>query len=58
MVGNMDGPLQAFSAESLKSDHVVSLTLYRILKGLVKEGFDLYTDAQGRLTVIRRARRP
>lgn len=48
--------LQTFTAESLKKDTVVSLTLYRILKGLTQEGFDLYTDAEGRITLIRRMR--
>ena len=48
--------LQSYSAKSLKKDTVVSLTLYRVLKGLIKEGFDLYTDAEGRITLIRRMR--
>lgn len=52
----MDGQLKAFTAESLKNQPVISLTLYRMLKGLVKEGFDLYTDDEGRLTLIRRKR--
>ncbi|HMU82359.1 MAG TPA: hypothetical protein PKE49_09280 [Leptospiraceae bacterium] len=33
---------------------VVSLALYRIKKGLKKEGFELITDEQGKLKLVMR----
>jgi hypothetical protein len=48
--------LRVHLTESLKKEPVVSLTLYRIIKGLIQEGFDLYTDEDGRITLIRRMR--
>ncbi len=33
---------------------VVSLALYRIKKGLKKEGFELVTDEQGKLKLVMR----
>lgn len=54
----MDETLRIFNAESLKKESVVSLTLYRVLKGIVNQGFDLYTDSQGRITLIRRINKP
>ncbi|MBW7857606.1 MAG: hypothetical protein H3C43_04770 [Leptonema sp. (in: Bacteria)] len=54
----MNETLKLFNAESLKKESVVSLTLYRVLKGIVNQGFDLYTDSQGRITLIRRIQKP